>query len=130
MNAALQLKDGLLYCQVSVSFQGQRLSLNAVIVDTGSERTLFAIDRLSQIGVTPELNDPLHRIRGVGGDEYVFLKTIDRIQIGTFVSESCEIEVGKMDYGFELDGIIGLDLLLEIGAVIDLVRMEMYAGNR
>jgi hypothetical protein len=39
-----------------------------------------------------------------------------------------EIEVGAMDYGFELDGIVGLDFLVRVGAVIDLQAMELRAA--
>ncbi len=31
-----------------------------------------------------------------------------------------------MDYGFDIDGIIGIDLLTKIGVIIDLQRMEIY----
>ena len=30
-----------------------------------------------------------------------------------------------MDYGFEIDGIIGMDFLTQVGAVIDLARLEV-----
>ena len=34
-----------------------------------------------------------------------------------------------MDYGFPADGILGLDFLLHIGAVIDLEGLELRAGH-
>ena len=37
-----------------------------------------------------------------------------------------EIEVGAMDYGFDIDGIVGMDFLIQVGAVIDLERLEIY----
>ena len=37
-----------------------------------------------------------------------------------------DIEVGAMDYGFAIDGIIGTDFLLQVGAVIDLSRLEIH----
>jgi hypothetical protein len=35
-----------------------------------------------------------------------------------------------MDYGFPIQGLIGLDFLMKAGAVIDLANLEMYAGER
>lgn len=35
------------------------------------------------------------------------------------------IEVGAMEYGFPAEGILGLDYLLQIGALIDLQRLEL-----
>ena len=31
-----------------------------------------------------------------------------------------------MDYGFAIDGDVGMDFLLQVGAVIDLSRLEVY----
>ena len=31
-----------------------------------------------------------------------------------------------MDYGFDIDGIIGMDFLVEVGAIVDLSRLEIY----
>jgi len=39
------------------------------------------------------------------------------------------IEVGAMDYGFAIDGIIGTDFLLQVGAVIDLSRLEIRRAS-
>ncbi len=37
-----------------------------------------------------------------------------------------QVEIGAMDYGFEMDGIIGLDFLLRAKMKIDLDRLEVY----
>ncbi|ETI88492.1 hypothetical protein ONV75_04755 [Clostridium sp. LQ25] len=34
-----------------------------------------------------------------------------------------------MDYGFGIDGIIGVDFLKEIGAIIDLEQMKIYSRS-
>ncbi len=34
-----------------------------------------------------------------------------------------KVEIGVMDYGFEINGIIGIDLLKAVGAIIDLNKM-------
>ncbi|GAB4398787.1 MAG: hypothetical protein OHK0052_21980 [Anaerolineales bacterium] len=36
-----------------------------------------------------------------------------------------EIEVGGMDYGFDMNGILGMDFLLGIGAILDLSQLQI-----
>jgi len=48
---------------------------------------------------------------------------VDEIMIGSMKAANVEIEFGAMEYGVELDAIIGLDCLLHIGAVIDLEKL-------
>jgi hypothetical protein len=40
--------------------------------------------------------------------------------LGDYVFENFEIEIGGMDYGFEINGILGMDFLLLAGAMINL----------
>ncbi len=73
-----------------------------------------------------EVNDIVHRIRGVGGAEFVFTKTVDKLAINELQVNDFEVEIGAMDYGIDIDGIIGMDFLTLIGATIDLHRLEIY----
>ncbi len=34
-----------------------------------------------------------------------------------------------MDYGFEMDGIVGMDFLMQVGAIIDLSKLEVYRSG-
>jgi len=43
---------------------------------------------------------------------------------GTVVEEF-EIEIGSMDYGLEIDGILGFNFMKQTGAVINLNSMEI-----
>jgi hypothetical protein len=116
---------GLAYVEAGVTFRGQSLHLPNIILDTGSASTIFAADRMLEIGVAPEPADAVRRIRGVGGTEFVFTKTLDRLVAGEIEVDGFEVEVGAMDYGFPADGILGLDYLLKAGALIDLQRLEL-----
>ena len=71
----------------------------------------------------------MQRIRGIGGAEFVFVKRIDRLSVGELQVSDFEIEVGAMDYGFAIDGILGTDFLLQVGAVIDLSRLEIHRAS-
>ncbi|MEP7011769.1 MAG: aspartyl protease family protein [Acidobacteriota bacterium] len=122
----VRLAHGLVYVEVVVSFRGRSLHLSDVILDTGSAGTIFAADRMLEIGVAPEPADAIRRIRGIGGTEFVFTKGLDRLVLGEIQIDSFEVEIGAMDYGFPADGILGLDYLLKVGAVIDLRRLEIH----
>ena len=50
----------------------------------------------------------------------VIEKVIDTIILDTSTIEKFHIQVGAMDYGIELEAIIGLDLLTKSKAVLDL----------
>ncbi|WP_260553494.1 hypothetical protein [Clostridium botulinum] len=39
------------------------------------------------------------------------------------------MEIGIIDYGFNIDGIIGIDFLRQIGAIIDLEKMKVYSRS-
>jgi hypothetical protein len=48
----------------------------------------------------------------VGGNEYVIEKRIDALIIDGVSIEDSIIQIGDMDYGFGINGIIGGDLLI------------------
>ena len=119
------IEDGLPYTAAVLTHQGIQQRLQRVLIDTGSGGTVFSVDTLLSLGVRYEMDDVIHRIRGVGGAEFVFSKTIDQIAIDDLVLQRFDVEVGVMDYGVTLDGIIGMDFLLQVGAVIDLAQLRI-----
>jgi hypothetical protein len=122
----IQVRNGLPYVTVTLLYRGQQRDLAHVLFDTGSAGTLFAADQVLAVGLQYEADDLVQRIRGVGGAEFVFIKRIDRLSVGELQVSDFDIEVGAMDYGFAIDGIIGTDFLLQVGAVIDLSRLEIH----
>ena len=95
------------------------------LIDTGSASTLLAAEIAVQLGLGPDPNDIIREIRGVGGTEFVYEKTIDLIQLGSKQMKNLRIQIGDMDYGFEMDGIIGFDFLKNSKALINLANMEV-----
>ena len=119
----LFIDEGLLLTDMEVTYKGKSLLLKRVLVDTGSGSTIIKTDLAESIDIVAEENDMIYRISGVGGSEFVFSKTIDSIKIGEKEADNFTLEIGAMDYGFELDGIIGLDLLQQIKAIINLDKL-------
>lgn len=104
---------------------GKSLMLRRVLVDTGSGSTIVSTDLAESIGIVAEKNDMIYRISGVGGSEFVYSKTVDSVKIGDLEVESFPLEIGAMNYGFELEGIIGLDLLHQIKAIININKLTL-----
>lgn len=116
----LVIEDGLLLTDIEITFRGQSILLKRVLVDTGSGSTIISTDLAESIGIIAEENDMIYRISGVGGSEFVFSKTVDSINMGQAEIRDFSLEIGAMNYGFDLDGIIGLDFLQQIKAIINI----------
>ena len=125
----IQVRDGLPYVTVTLLYGGQQLDLANVLLDTGSAGTLLAADQVLAVGLQYEVDDPVQRIRGIGGAEFVFVKRIDHLSVGELQVSDFEVEVGALDYAFDIDGIVGTDFLLQVGAVIDLSRLEIRRAS-
>lgn len=116
---------GLPFVSMTVIFRGRELILEKVLVDTGSASTLLNADVVQEIGMVPEGNDIVDIIRGVGGVEYVYTKYLDSIIVDESVLKDFQVEIGNMDYGMEIDGILGFNFLKQAGSVIDTGEMQL-----
>ena len=124
----IRITFGLPFVTANVHIAGVTVDLDTVLLDTGSAGTILSADRLLELGITPAPDDPLTRIRGVGGAEWVFSKRVSSLVVGPLAASEFQVQVGALDYGMPLDGIIGVDFLLQVGAVVDLRRREVVPG--
>jgi hypothetical protein len=121
----LQLQYGLPFVAVNLRHQDYMVEIENVLVDTGSAGTIFATDEVAKIGLILEPHDVIRRVRGVGGAEFVFSKRVDGIHLGEIQIAHFDIEVGGMDYGFPIGGILGMDFLHEMGMILDLGKLQI-----
>lgn len=121
----IRIRDGLPFVMATIEYRGRRISFPWVLLDTGSAGCIFSTDKLLTIDLRYEPDDSVHRIRGVGGAEFVFTKRVDTLGLDDLQLADFEIEVGAMEYGFEIDGILGMDFLIGTGAIIDLPHLEV-----
>lgn len=106
-----------------LTYRGRPLVVDNVLIDTGSASTAFQADLLLDTGLFLEPTDVIREVRGVGGTEFVFTKRLDELRLGEFHVDDFEIEVGALEYGLNLGGVLGTNFLLKVGAVIDLDRL-------
>ena len=121
----LILKYDLPFTAVSITYRGSTIEVPQVLVDTGSASTVISADLVDSIGIFPLPEDRLSTIRGVGGSEVVFRRRVDYLQVGEKGLVNFDLEVGGMDYGFEINGILGMDFLTEAKAIINLQAMSL-----
>ena len=126
----LTLQDNLPFTRVQLIYGGTEIEIPDVLIDTGSASTILAAHLVAQAGIEPEMSDVLYTVRGVGGTEAVFRRRVDVLQVGPSAVADFEIEVGGMDYGFEINGILGMDYMLQAGAIINLDDLSLEFSKR
>jgi predicted aspartyl protease len=114
---------------VTVAYKGAEVEIPDILIDTGSGATILSTDIVLSIGIIPLPEDILHTIRGVGGREVVFQRTLDYVQVGDSLFPDFSVDIGGMDYGFDINGILGMDFLTSAGAIINLQDMSIKFAN-
>lgn len=120
----IKYKYGLILVDIFLLYNGKSTVIENMVVDTGAAKTLISQDAVEDIGLQVDLHDRIVTYFGIGGKEHAFRKRVDQIQIGDFIIE--EVEVDFNDFGYEdINGLLGLDLLLKAGFTIDLLNLQM-----
>ncbi len=121
----LTLQDDLAFTRLTIMYQGRMIDVDHVLIDTGSASTILAAREVVGLGIVPEMEDIVYTVRGVGGSEAVFTRRVDQMAVETHALANFEIEVGSMSYGFDLNGILGMDFLTRAGAIINLRALTL-----
>jgi hypothetical protein len=121
----LRIVGGLPFVSIEIGWQQCSLTLESVLLDTGSASTVLSADRVSELGIKLEADDPIHRIVGVGGGEFVYCKQLPWVVFGSCRAVNVSVEIGAMTYGFKIDGILGIDFMRQVGLVVDLHMLEV-----
>lgn len=117
--------NGLLQTSLSITYQGQTKIIDRLIVDTGAARTLISSDAVFDLGIF-FTGEEINTMYGVGGKEHSFRKVVDQIRFSKFEAENFNLDFGNIDESYGINGILGLDILIIGGFVIDLVDMKVY----
>ena len=117
---SLNLKNGLIYIDATLAHGNSSVTIKNTLVDTGSSSTVISRDIAHTLGLKPEPTDIINSVQGIGGSETVIEKKIDAIEIDNVAAANFNIQIGAMNYGIEIDAIIGLDLLTACRTVMDL----------
>jgi predicted aspartyl protease len=121
----LTLRDELPFVTMTLTHHGTTIDVPDVLVDTGSASTILNADLAASVGIVPQPSDRLRTLRGVGGREVVFVRNVNRLAVGERGLDQFEVEIGEMDYGFGIGGILGMDFLTSAGAILDLRALTL-----
>ena len=128
MTAQFTITNNLPFTSATIQVNNATLVLDKVLIDTGSAATLFRTDDLYDLGVEFTPHDVIRRMMGVGGIEFVVEKQIDGLVVGELMVETFTIQLGALNYGIPLNGIIGTDFLLKTNAIVDFQRLNLRKG--
>jgi hypothetical protein len=94
-------------------------------LDTGCSTTIFDTDEVEEIRlIIDRTNGRPKRMYDVGGEsELCYELIVSDIKINNHFFDSFQLQLGitKETYGF--NGILGIDFMIESGAIIDLKEM-------
>ena len=121
----IEYKNGLLYTSLEIIYKGKRKIVNDIIIDTGAAHTIISPDAVAELGVEPEGQDEFVTMYGIGGEQYAYRKSIDGIKLCEHELKDIKVDFGLInDYG-KINGLLGLDILLNLNANINLKNLIM-----
>ena len=122
----LEFNHGLLFTTIKIKYRGKSKELSNILIDTGAAETIITPDIVEDIGLIVEREDIINAFYGVGGSLHSFFsKQVDEVVIDQIVLPGFKVDFGLVDPKGSINGLLGLDILTEIGAIIDLKKMEM-----
>ena len=121
----IEYRDGLLFTTIEILYRGKSKLIDNIVVDTGASQTLISQDVVDDIGIKVSGDDEVVTSYGIGGKEHAFVKIIDKVKLGEFYLDNCSLDFTSFQYD-DINGLLGLDLLLEAGFTIDLKKLRMY----
>lgn len=121
----IEFRDGLIFSSIEITYNGKSKVIDNMVIDTGAAKTLISADAVEDLGIKVEGNDELVVSSGIGGTEVSFVKAIDKIVLGDVSIINKRIDFSNMDYD-DLNGLLGLDLLMDSGFIIDLKNLKIY----
>jgi predicted aspartyl protease len=107
-----------------VEHQGQSIELDA-LVDTGSAGTMLKTEIADSLGMHYMQAESVMAVYGIGGRETIYTHDLNRLIIGNHAAINFYVEVGEMNYGLQIDAIVGVDVLSSIGAIIRMRSLVM-----
>lgn len=122
----LKLHSGLLHTSIEITYCGVSKIVENIVIDTGAAETLISLDIVEDIGIVAELNDEIKSFYGVGGSLHNFFsKRINQVNFGNVNLKDVKLDFGVIDPKGEINGLLGLDLLMESGAIINLNELTI-----
>ncbi len=126
----MSYKNGLLYATVELKYENKMVAVNDVIIDTGASHTIILTDYLEYLDIPLFDDDELVKSSGYGGVQFSAIrKKISNVSVGDISIDNMKIDFGLIDPYERVNGLIGLDFLLNAGVIIDLSNLSAYKNR-
>ena len=121
MEMNIYLHDRLIWTSLKISYRGSTKIIDNVAIDTGAVESILSTNVVKEIALKTEATDKTAVTRGAGGSKMrYFYKIVDEIEIGNKKFTNMKMDFGNIDPSGVINGLIGLDLLNQLHAVIDI----------
>ena len=120
----LEYRDGLIFTTIQIVYEGRSKQINNIVLDTGATKSLISQEIVDDIGIRVEKKDQIVMSYGIGGQAPAFIKNIDKIVLDNYTCEDINLDFSRIDYN-DINGLLGLDILMSGGFIIDLEQMEL-----
>lgn len=120
----IEYRDGLLFTDITIQFNGSTKVINNIVIDTGASHTLISQDEVDDIGINVTLEDDIITSYGIGGKEHAFIKTVQSLKIGDYMLKDIQLDFTSFKH-HNVNGLLGLDILMNGKFNIDLLNLEL-----
>ena len=119
----LLYRNGLLFTSIIIKYHGKSVEIDDVVVDTGASSCIIDPSAIENLQMTFTKEDEIETFYGVSGLFNYFKRTADIIILDDISINNLDFYVGTIDDN--INGLIGLDLLINLNAIINLKKMEI-----
>lgn len=117
-------REALFFVEINLIHHQITHNIRDVILDTGAAHTIINMNA-TELAAEPTTDDFVF-MSGIRGHEAALRKTIDEIHFDTFHVTQCPVDLGFFDEHPDLNGLFGVDILIQGHFVIDLNDMVIY----
>ncbi|MEK0315698.1 retropepsin-like aspartic protease [Cohnella sp. 56] len=114
---------------ITIKHHGKTIIIPEVVVDTGAAESILSIDAVEALFNDCEPEDQIRFMTGIGGREASVRRMIDQVKFHSFQMKDVRIDFGRIGEYSEINGLIGLDILIPGKFIIDLNRLRIYAAG-
>jgi len=121
----VKFKNGLLYTTIEITYLGKSCKVENIIIDTGAAHSIISPDVVENLGIAALSDDEFITMYGIGGEQYAYRKKVDCVMMGSCSIDNCNLDFGMIDEDGYINGLLGIDLLIRAGVIIDLNNLTV-----
>lgn len=124
----IKQRNGLLFVTLTITYDGVTQTISDLVLDTGAVQSIINLSApgMDALDIGAEDQDEFVFLSGIGGSEPALRKCMDRIQFDTFTIENTLMDFAHFDLHKDINGLLGLDILIPGRFVIDLDEMALH----